>query len=88
MICALGCGVPVRPWIAGVDAASAYYLIEPRTANGLYPGMSWLEYGDLKARLRSFRDVIAYRMTPLYIGRPGEVERAYGLLVSHCLRTC
>jgi putative ABC transport system permease protein len=68
--------------IAGVDRASDYYLIEPRTSNGLYPGMSWLEYGDLRDRLRSFHDVIAFRMTPLYIGRPGEVERAYGLLVS------
>ena len=68
--------------IGGVDRASDYYLIEPRTSNGLYPGMSWLEYGDLRDRLRSFRDVIAFRMTPLYIGRPGEVERAYGLLVS------
>ena len=73
--------VVLRP-IAGVGAASAYHLIEPRTGNGSYPGMSWLEYGDLAARLRSFRDIIAYRMTPLYIGQPGEVERAYGLLVS------
>jgi predicted permease len=73
--------VVLRP-IAGVDAASAYYLLEPRSSNGLYPGMSWLEYGELRDRLRSFRDVIAFRMTPLYIGKPGEVERAYGLLVS------
>ena len=73
--------VVLRP-IAGVADASAFYLIEPRSSNGLYPGMSWLEYGDLRERLQSFRDIIAFRMTPLYVGKPGEVERAYGLLVS------
>jgi len=68
--------------IPGVVDASGFHLIEPKAGNGLYPGMSWLEYRDLRDRLRSVRDVIAYRMMPLYVGKPGEVDRAYGLLVS------
>src|SRR5262245_42791499 len=44
--------------------------------------MSWLEYRDLGDRLESFRGLLAFRMVPLYVGEPGHVERAYGLLVS------
>ena len=73
--------VVLKP-IPGVADASAYYLIEPRTGNDLFPGMSWLEYGDVRARVRSFRELIAYRTTPLYVGQPGEVDRAYGMFVS------
>jgi predicted permease len=73
--------VVLKP-IPGVADASAYYLIEPRTGNNLFPGMSWLEYGDVGERVRSFRELIAYRATPLYVGRPGEVDRAYGMFVS------
>jgi predicted permease len=73
--------VVLKP-IPGVADASAYHLIEPRTANNVYPGMSWLEYGDVRHRLRTFREVIAYRATPLYVGRPGDVDRAFGMLVS------
>ena len=73
--------VVLKP-IPGVEDASAYYLIEPRTGNDLFPGMSWLEYGDIRERQKSFRELIAYRATPLYIGNPGEVDRAYGMLVS------
>ncbi len=73
--------VVLKP-IPGVENASAYYLIEPRTGNDLFPGMSWLEYGDVRERVRSFRELIAYRTTPLYVGQPGEVDRAYGMFVS------
>jgi predicted permease len=73
--------VVLKP-IPGVEDASAYYLIEPRTGNELFPGMSWLEYGDVRERVRSFRELIAYRATPLYVGQPGEVDRAYGMFVS------
>jgi macrolide transport system ATP-binding/permease protein len=73
--------VVLKP-IPGVADASAYYLIEPRTGNDLFPGMSWLEYGDVRDRVRSFRELVAYRATPLYVGRPGEVDRAYGMFVS------
>ena len=73
--------VVLKP-IPGVADASAYYLVEPRTGNGLYPGMSWLEYRDVRERVRSFRELIAYRATPLYVGEPGEVDRAYGMFVS------
>jgi predicted permease len=73
--------VVLKP-IPGVADASAYYLVEPRTGNDLFPGMSWLEYGDVRERVRSFRELIAYRATPLYVGQPGEVDRAYGMFVS------
>jgi len=68
--------------IPGVSGAAGFHLVEPRTETGMYPGMSWLEYEDLRERLRSFRDLLAFRMTSLYVGEPGQVERAYGLLVS------
>jgi predicted permease len=68
--------------LPGVSGAASFHAVEPRTDAGLYPGVSWREYGDLRERLGSFRDIIAFRMLPLYIGQGGQVERAYGLLVS------
>jgi len=68
--------------LPGVSGAASFHAVEPRTDAGLYPGVSWREYGDLRERLRSVRDIIAFRMLPLYIGQGGQVERAYGLLVS------
>jgi hypothetical protein len=68
--------------IPGVARASSFYLVEPRTETGTTPGTSWLEYRDLRERLHAFDDLLAFRMTPLYVGEPGQVERAYGLLVS------
>jgi predicted permease len=73
--------VVARP-IPGVADAASFFLIEPRTDAGIHPGASWLEYRDLRERLRSFQGVLAYRMVPLYVGESGRVERAYGLLVS------
>jgi predicted permease len=70
-----------RP-IAGVRNAADFYLVEPRTDTGIYPGTSWLEYRDLSARLRTFDSLIAFRMVPLYVGESGRVERGNGLLVS------
>src|SRR5215208_2696729 len=43
---------------------------------------SWLEYRDLRERLRSFPGLIAFRMAPLNVGEADRTERAYGLLVS------
>jgi hypothetical protein len=68
--------------IAGVRHAGNLYLIEPRTDSGLYAGVSWPEYRDLRERVRSFDSLIAYGMIPLYVGEPGRVERASALLVS------
>ena len=39
-------------------------------------------YRDLKDRLRSLPDLLAFRIVPLNVGEIGRVERAYGLLVS------
>jgi predicted permease len=71
----------LRP-LPGVAASGSILLVEPRTETGAYPGTSWLEYGDLRERLTSFSDVLAFRMAPLYLGETGQVERVYGLLVS------
>ena len=68
--------------IPGVANAASFHLVEPRSETGMNPGTSWQEYQDLRARLRTFRDLLAFRMTSLYVGEPGRVERAYGLLVS------
>jgi predicted permease len=74
-------GVVLRP-LPGVDDATSYHLVEPRTDTGLFPGTSWLEYRELADELGCFRGLLAFRMVPLYVGEPGHVERSYGLLVS------
>ncbi len=71
----------LRP-IPGAPDGGRIQLIEARTATGLYNGSSWLEYKDLREGLRSFEDVFAARMVPLYLGEPGSVERVFGLVVS------
>ena len=68
--------------IPGVTIASRLHLVEPRTDAGMYPGVSWPEYRDLRERLRSMDGLLAFRMIPLYIGESGRVERSTGLLVS------
>jgi hypothetical protein len=73
--------VVFRP-IPGVEASGSVQLVEPRTETGMYPGMSWPEYQDLRTQVSSFRELLAFRMTPLYVGESGRVDRAYGLLVS------
>ena len=73
--------VVLRP-VPGVANAGGLYLIEPLADTGSYPGVSWREYFDLRERLRGFPDPIAFRMAPLTVGERGQVQRAYGLLVS------
>ena len=68
--------------IPGVRDASAFHLVEPKTEAGMYSGASWLEYRDLRERLRSLDGLLAFQMIPLYVGPRGQVERATGLLVS------
>ncbi len=71
----------LRP-LPGVDGSMNLLLVEPKNDAGLYVGTSWLEYQDLRARVASLPDPIAWRMLPLYVGESGATERAYGLLVS------
>jgi predicted permease len=73
--------VVLRP-LPGVADAGGILLVEPRAETGSYPGVSWREYGDLRERLRTMPNLIAFRMAPLSTGEPGQVQRAYGLLVS------
>src|SRR5262249_38869482 len=68
--------------IAAAPRASALYLVEPKTETGTYPGVSWLEYRDLRAGLRAIDGLIAFQMIPLYVGERGPVERSTGVLVS------
>src|SRR5688572_2094085 len=46
--------------IPGVRDASAFQLVEPVSETGSYTGVSWLEYRDLRERLRSFRELVAF----------------------------
>src|SRR5713226_7304651 len=68
--------------IPGVSGSGSLQLVEPRADTGSYPGMSWLEYRDLRESMSSFRDLLAFRMVPFYVGDTGRTERIYGLLVS------
>jgi putative ABC transport system permease protein len=71
----------IRP-LPAVSNVNGIYLVEPRAETGTYPGASWLEYLDLRERMRSFQDLFAFRMSALSVGEPGQVERAYAFLVS------
>ncbi len=68
--------------LPGVSAAGQIYLVEPRSEAGTYPGMSWLEYQDLRTQLPSFEDLFASRMAPFNLGEAGQTERTFGMLVS------
>ena len=68
--------------LPGVADASQFYAIEPRAETGSYPGNSWLDYLDLRGRLRTLADPLAFRMVPFNVGETGRTERGYGLLVS------
>ena len=94
VIASLGVGIGVNTavfsWIQavvlqpipGVENSSAFYLVEPRAETGSYPGASWPEYDDLRQRLTSFQNLIAFRMAPFNVGEADRIERKYGLLVS------
>jgi predicted permease len=93
-IVSLGLGIGVNTvvfsWIQarlfnplpGVPGSVRLHQIEPRNARGLHPGMSWPEYVDMRQEMQSFQQLIAFRMVPFYVGEPGQVDRAYGMLVS------
>ena len=68
--------------IAGARQASGFHLVEAKTDAGMYVGSSWLEYRDLRERLRAVDGLIAFHMIPLYVGERGRVERSSALLVS------
>jgi len=73
--------VILRP-LPGVPDAGGFSSIETRAETGSYPGVSWLEYRDLRERVRAFQDLLAFRMVPLNVGEPGRAQRTYALLVS------
>lgn len=94
IVVSLGAGIGVNAtvftWIQtvvfnplpGVTGGRSFYFVEAVTDTGAYPSSSWREYGDLRDRLRAFRELTAFRMAPLYVGDPGRTERAYAQLVS------
>ena len=94
VIASLGIGIGVNTtvfsWIqartlqplAGVPSGGSFYLVEPRTDSGIYPGASWLEFRDLRDRMPAFADLIAFRMAPFSVGDAAWSERTFGLLVS------
>lgn len=68
--------------VPGAPGSGQLHLLEPRTDAGGYPGVSWLEYRDLRERVPSFDALLAGRMMPFSIGEPSRVERTFGQLVS------
>ena len=68
--------------LPGVTDAGRLYLIEPRAETNSYPGVSWPEFRDIREQMRSFPDLLAYRMVALNVGEPGRVERTFSMLVS------
>ncbi|OFW06555.1 MAG: hypothetical protein A3H96_12875 [Acidobacteria bacterium RIFCSPLOWO2_02_FULL_67_36] len=94
VVLSIGAGVGVNTvvfsWIearvlkplGGVPNGGGFYGVEVRNDAGMYTSASWPEYEDLRERLRSIPDLVAFRMVPLYVGDAGQVERTYGLLVS------
>ena len=68
--------------LPGVSRSASLMLVESRNETGGYPALSWAEYGDLRRQLRSFQDLFAARMSPMYVGDSGQVERTYGMRVS------
>jgi predicted permease len=68
--------------LPAVPDSGALYTIEPRKDAGVYVGASWLDYRDLRERVRSVDSLFAFRMAPLYVGERGQVERSNGLMVS------
>jgi putative ABC transport system permease protein len=71
----------LRP-LPGVPDASRFHLVETESAASFRPGLSWTEFNDLRSQLRSFEDLMAFRMVPFTVGETAQIERAYGLLVS------
>ena len=68
--------------LPGVARSASLLLVESRNETGGYPGLSWVEFGDLRRQQRSFQDLFAARMSPMYVGESGQVERTYGMRVS------
>jgi len=73
--------VVLRP-LPGVANPARFHLIEARMEGGGHPGSSWLEYTDLRSRLPSLPNLLAFRMAPFTVGAADHVERTYGQLVS------
>jgi len=73
--------VVLRP-LPGVPHVSRFYSVEPRADTGSYPGVSWLEYRDLRERLHLLADPLAFRMVSLNVGESGRTERTFAQLVS------
>jgi predicted permease len=94
VILSLGVGIGVNTavfsWIQavvlhplpGVPDASRFHLVETRAEGGTHPGVSWLEYLDLRERLHSFDALVAFRMVPLSLGEAGRTERVSAQIVS------
>ena len=94
VILSLGVGIGVNTaifsWIQaiilnplpGVRASTSFHFVEPQGDGGSHPGVSWLEYQDLSERLRSFRELMAFRSVAVNLGDRGSAERTYGQLVS------
>src|ERR671925_318018 len=69
--------------IARMPLVSAVIVLSLGVGIGVNTAVfSWMEFGDLRARLTSFPDLLAFRTVPFSVGEAGRVERVFGLLVS------
>lgn len=68
--------------LPGVVGASEFHLVEPRVDSGAYPGASWPEYQDLRSRVTSVPDLVAFRMVALNVGEATGAQRTFALLAS------
>lgn len=73
--------VILRP-LPGVPDSGSFHLVELHSESGSFPGSSWPEYGDLRARMHAMPDLLAFGMTPFTLGDAGRTERVFGLFVS------
>ena len=63
--------------------ARRFYLVEPKTDAGMYPGVVVARVPrSARAGCAPSTALIAFQMVPLYVGERGRVERSSGLLVS------
>src|SRR6185436_14397260 len=74
-------GLVLSP-LPGVKHSGSLRLVEPRNESGGHPGVSWAEFQDLRAGLKSFRELTAAEMVPFNLGAAGRTERTDGMLVS------
>ena len=94
VVVSLGAGIGVNTvifsWIqtrllkplAGVAGSAEFHLVESRTDTGMHLGYRGSSTTTCASGCTRFAICSPFACVPLYLGEAGQVERAYGLLVS------